>query len=163
MSERLGRHGVAWRLGPVPVYDDDDELIDVVREPLWLWGDLTDGERDEIGAEVAEHHAHRPQDDADSVFLAVLGYYGVMCPHRWVAHEPTHRECDICHLTERLPGQTVQVAGRVMRFEGKPPPVLSVPRLVVPSVLADPSPHPSPTIEVDEYVWDGHGYRLAPR
>lgn len=69
-TARLAHHGLAYRMRgfPIYVYDDDGERIytGVIDEPLWKESDLTDEQRAELDAEVAEELGRRPWAQRES-------------------------------------------------------------------------------------------------
>lgn len=162
--EALRRHAQRFRFNGFPIFDPDtDEQIGVVAEPRWQWADLTDAQREviELDASLTDLDAHGIT--ADFALWASLHDYGVACFHRWVNHEPTHRECRMCRVWEQLPGRIVWVEDRGQIRVQEPPPH----RLVFavepnPSSLYvaedDPSPF-GPVIERQEYEWTGSSYR----
>ena len=160
MTDDLERHGVRFRLRGLPIYDDDDIIVDVVDEPEWEWGALTEGQQAIIRRGALKLQTKRSLS-WDEAFYFMLGEYGVRCPHQWENQEPTFRECRRCRVMEPLPGRIVRVAGQTIRVAEPPPPILRIPvptRLTIaaqePSILPD-------GLLVEEWRWTGDRYTPA--
>lgn len=163
MGDDLERHRLRRRFHGFPIYDDEgDEVIDVIVEPEWEWDALTEDQQATIRRETMGLQRGR-ELTWDEAFPFMLGEYGIRCPHSWVAHEPTWRECRWCRCAETLPGRVVDVGGRVMRVPEPPPRVLRIPIPAEVSVAYDretSEPTTATMLDVEEYEWTGSRYHL---
>ena len=160
----LKKHGLSWRLNGLPIYDSNQDLKGVVKEPLWLWSKLTDTQKAAIKTEAYEVAATGKMS-YEQALPFICGHYGVSCPHNWINHLEPHivpwRECEYCLLREMLSGMVVNVGDRVVRVSDPPPAVYKIPLVNKKKYLAfsDDSPSAmSVDIPCDVYRWNGKKY-----
>lgn len=164
----LKRHAWRHKFNGFPIYGrwedgEENDIIGVIAEPLWKWGDLSETDKATVHAEAAGYRSDPRGADLseDMAFFLALGEWGVACPHlHWTYHEPVFRECKACRVSEQLPGVVVYIEGKAHRVSNPPPRRLRIPRpsqiVWTPATALDPT---GPALEIDEYEWIGSGYR----